>query len=79
MLPKVYFHYVVIIGVVFFFIHNLETDPAKLKSHYESYVMKVIFYSKNFKWILLGIHSGYHGSIYFLSEYTECTQGQSMV
>jgi PiT family inorganic phosphate transporter len=26
-----------------------------LKSHYESYVLKVIFFSKNFKWILLGV------------------------
>jgi PiT family inorganic phosphate transporter len=32
----------------------METDPAKLKSHYESYAAKVIFHSKNFKWVLLG-------------------------
>lgn len=32
---------------------NLEFDPEKLKSHYESYFLKVVFYSKNFKWILL--------------------------
>jgi inorganic phosphate transporter, PiT family len=34
---------------------NMETDPAKLKSHYDSYAAKVIFYSKNFKWVLLGL------------------------
>ena len=39
--------------VVWFLIRNLEFDEAKLKSHYESYALKVIFYSKNFKWILL--------------------------
>ncbi len=43
----------VVILVVFFLYKNLEFDPAKLKSHYESYIFKVIFFSKNFKWILL--------------------------
>jgi inorganic phosphate transporter, PiT family len=33
---------------------NLETDPAKIKSHYESYFVRVVFFSKNFKWVLLG-------------------------
>lgn len=31
----------------------LETDPAKLKSHYEAYWLKVLFHSQNFKWFLL--------------------------
>ena len=44
---------IVIILVGFFLYKNLELDPAKLKSHYESYTLKVIFFSKNFKWILL--------------------------
>jgi PiT family inorganic phosphate transporter len=26
-----------------------------LKSHYDSYILKVIFFSRNFKWILLGL------------------------
>jgi PiT family inorganic phosphate transporter len=43
----------VIIFVVLFLYYSIQTDPAKLKSHYDSYIMKVIFYSKNFKWILL--------------------------
>ena len=43
----------VILLVGLFLYKNLEFDPAKLTTHYESYVMKVIFYSKNFKWILL--------------------------
>jgi PiT family inorganic phosphate transporter len=42
---------IVLIGV--FLYYNMEFDPTKLKSHFESYTMKVIFYSKNFKWILL--------------------------
>ncbi|MCU7551102.1 inorganic phosphate transporter [Chitinophagaceae bacterium LB-8] len=43
-----------VILLVFYFLYvNIETDPEKLKSHYESYFWKVVFYSKNFKWILL--------------------------
>lgn len=45
--------FIIFIGVAFFLYHNLETDPAKLKSHFESYTLKVIFYGRNFKWILL--------------------------
>ena len=44
---------VILILVGLFLYKNLELDAAKLTSHYESYIMKVIFYSKNFKWILL--------------------------
>jgi PiT family inorganic phosphate transporter len=45
----------VIAYVINFLQSNLLTDPAKLagKTDYESYFMQVIFYSKNFKWILL--------------------------
>src|SRR5687768_5577261 len=43
----------VIALVVLFLYKNLELDPAKLKSHYDSYTLKVLFYSKNFKWFLL--------------------------
>jgi inorganic phosphate transporter, PiT family len=32
---------------------NLELDQSKLKSHFESPVWRVVFYSGNFKWILL--------------------------
>lgn len=32
----------------------LETDPSKLKSHYDAYWLRVLFHSQNFKWILLG-------------------------
>jgi PiT family inorganic phosphate transporter len=53
-LPKL-LSFVVIVFVIIFLYFNLELDPAKLKSHYESYLLKVIFFSKNFKWILLGL------------------------
>jgi len=43
----------IILLVGLFLSQNMEFDAAKLTTHYESYVMKVIFYSKNFKWILL--------------------------
>jgi inorganic phosphate transporter, PiT family len=47
----------VIIGVIAFLTTNLEYDRAVLskKTHFESYAAQVIFYSKNFKWILLAI------------------------
>jgi len=44
---------VILLLVGLFLYRNLEFDAAKLTTHYESYIMKVIFYSKNFKWILL--------------------------
>jgi PiT family inorganic phosphate transporter len=41
--------------VIWFLFTHLEFDKAKLakSTHYESYINQVIFYSKNFKWILL--------------------------
>ncbi len=45
------FFVLVLVGILLYY--NLETDPTKLKSHYESYAAKVIFHSKNFKWVLL--------------------------
>jgi PiT family inorganic phosphate transporter len=50
--PKIV-SFLVIIGVIIFLSEMLNTDPAQLKSHYESYTAKVIFDSQNFKWILL--------------------------
>jgi PiT family inorganic phosphate transporter len=44
---------IVILSVGIFLAYSLEFDQAKLKSHYDSYFLKVIFYGKNFKWILL--------------------------
>jgi PiT family inorganic phosphate transporter len=44
----------VVIGLVILFLYfNLQTDPAKLKTHFDSYLLKVIFTSANFKWLLL--------------------------
>jgi len=43
----------IILGVLLFLYTHLETDPAKLKSHYESYFWQVFFFSQNFKWVLL--------------------------
>ncbi|HUR65157.1 MAG TPA: inorganic phosphate transporter [Chitinophagaceae bacterium] len=49
------FSIAVIIFVFFFLRNSLELDRAILakKTHYDSYITQVIFYSKNFKWILL--------------------------
>ncbi len=52
--PKI-FSCAIIVAVVLFFAVSLQTDPAKLKSHYESYVLRVIFHSQNFKWLLLSL------------------------
>lgn len=50
--PKI-FSCIIIILVILFLSVSLEFDPEKLKSHYDSYILKVIFHSQNFKWILL--------------------------
>jgi PiT family inorganic phosphate transporter len=49
------FSVVVIIGVIIFLYFNMEFDRdiIKKKTHYDSYIAQVIFYSKNFKWLLL--------------------------
>jgi PiT family inorganic phosphate transporter len=52
--PKI-FSSLVILGIFLFLYINLETDPAKLKSHYDSFLLKVIFHSQNFKWILMSL------------------------
>ncbi|WP_018627685.1 inorganic phosphate transporter [Niabella aurantiaca] len=49
------FSFLVVAAVFVFLSLVLETDPAMLKSHYESYFLKLIFYSHNFKFILLGL------------------------
>jgi PiT family inorganic phosphate transporter len=45
----------VITLVLIFLYFRLELDPAKLKSHYQSYFLRIVFFSKNFKWILLAL------------------------
>jgi PiT family inorganic phosphate transporter len=44
---------IVLLAVAVFLANTLEFDEAQLKTHYSSYFLKVVFYSKNFKWILL--------------------------
>ncbi len=45
---------IIVLTLVGFFLYkNLEFNPEKLKPNYDSYYLNVIFYSKNFKWILL--------------------------
>ena len=41
------------VAVILFLAFNMEFDQSKLKANYNAYVLKVIFHSKNFKWILL--------------------------
>jgi len=50
--PRI-FSLAVIVCIIIFLAFSLQTDPAKLKSHYDSYFLKVVFHSQNFKWILL--------------------------
>lgn len=52
--PKI-FSIIIILLVGAFLAFNLQTDPTKLKSHYDSYLLRVIFHSQNFKWILLSL------------------------
>lgn len=43
----------VIFGVIILMSYVLVTDPEVLKSHSDNYTLSLIFYSHNFKWILL--------------------------
>ena len=54
-LPKI-LSVLVLIGVGFFVYSQLEFDRATLAkgTHHDSYFAQVVFYSKNFKWVLLG-------------------------
>lgn len=45
---------IVIGGTIFLLSKIIVTDPALMKTHYESYFLKVLFYSQNFKWLLVG-------------------------
>jgi inorganic phosphate transporter, PiT family len=49
------FSVLIIIFVIIFLATNLQFDKKILdaKTHYDNYIAQVIFYSKNFKWILL--------------------------
>jgi PiT family inorganic phosphate transporter len=53
-LPKIV-SIVILLLVLWFLKSVIITDPAKLKTHYESYFLKVVFYPNNFKWLLLGL------------------------
>jgi PiT family inorganic phosphate transporter len=52
-LPKIV-SIVILLLVIWFLKSIIVTDPAKLKTHFESYFLKVVFYPNNFKWLLLG-------------------------
>jgi inorganic phosphate transporter, PiT family len=52
--PK-FFSSLIIALVIVFLVTSLQTDPEKLKSHYDSYFLRVVFHSQNFKWILLSL------------------------
>ena len=46
----------VVIILVFVFLYQvLQFDDLKLKTHYHSYILRVIFDVKNFKWVLMGL------------------------
>ncbi len=51
-MPKI-IAFTIFILVGLFLKYNMITDPSKLKSHFDSYLLRVIFHSANFKWILL--------------------------
>jgi PiT family inorganic phosphate transporter len=44
----------IITGTIVLLYYMIETNPDKLKTHYDSYFLKVLFYSHNFKWVLIG-------------------------
>lgn len=54
--PKIFSSFVLVI-VFWLTYHNMEFDHAVLakNTHFKSYSAELMFYSKNFKWILLGL------------------------
>lgn len=50
--PKI-FSLLIIAGIVLFLANMLEFRPEKLKTHYDTYLLKVIFHPQNFKWLLV--------------------------
>lgn len=50
--PKI-FSLGIIALILFILSQTMEFDPGKLQSHYDSYLLKVIFHSQNFKLVLL--------------------------
>jgi PiT family inorganic phosphate transporter len=44
---------IVFILVYWFLKNNIITDPNKLKTHFDSYLLRILFHGANFKWILL--------------------------
>ena len=46
---------IVIILVIYFLNQILEFNESKLTTHYHNYFLKVIFYVKNFKWVLMAL------------------------
>ena len=52
LMPKIIaFTMFIVVGI--FLYRILEFDPAKLKTHFDAYALRVIFTPSNFKWILL--------------------------
>jgi PiT family inorganic phosphate transporter len=51
-MPKIIAAFIFLL-IAIFLKNNLETDPEKLKTHFNSYLLRIIFHSSNFKWILL--------------------------
>ena len=45
---------IIIAGTIMLLYSVIITDPSKLKTHYESYALRVLFHSHNFKWALIG-------------------------
>jgi inorganic phosphate transporter, PiT family len=45
---------IVILAVLLLLYSVVELNEANLTTHYQNYYLKVIFYTKNFKWFLLG-------------------------
>jgi len=44
---------ILFVFIYWFLKNNIITDPTKLKTHFDSYAMRVVFHAANFKWILL--------------------------
>jgi len=74
-LPKL-LSFIVIVFVITFLYFNLELDPAKLKSHYDSYILKVIFFFQELQMDLIGNDPGHHSCFYSLPQSSQRKPGE---
>ena len=69
--PKL-FSILIITGVILFLAFNMEFEESKLKTQYDTYILKVIFSFEKFQMDITGIHPHRDGRILVFPKYIKC-------